>query len=434
MNTVDLIIKKRDGLKLSFSEIEFLIMGYVKDEIPDYQISSFLMAAFLNGLDEEETYSLTKIMRDSGDTIDLSPIHKTTLDKHSTGGVGDKTSLVIAPILACFDIAVPKMSGRGLGHTGGTIDKLEAIPGFKVELTRKEFIDQVNDIGLALIAQSGNITPGDKKLYSLRDVTGTVNSIPLIISSIMSKKLAAGADNIILDVKCGTGAFMKDLDHAVELAQGMVNIGKKFNKNIKALITNMNQPLGYAVGNALEIIEVFDTLKGKGPEDLFELSLDIVSHGLLMSGKSKNLEEARKLAIEKINSGEALSKLGDMIEAQGGNRKVVENYSLLNIPDTCYQLKSEEDGYVESLEVEKIGYASMLLGAGRRKKEDVIDPSVGLKFYLNIGDKVKKGDLIGEIFYNDSRNLEESIRNLKESIKLSSQVIGKEKTVYQIVD
>lgn len=434
MNTVDLIIKKRDGLKLSFSEIEFLIMGYVKDEIPDYQISSFLMAAFLNGLDEEETYSLTKIMRDSGDTIDLSPIHKTTLDKHSTGGVGDKTSLVIAPILACFDIAVPKMSGRGLGHTGGTIDKLEAIPGFKVELTRKEFIDQVNDIGLALIAQSGNITPGDKKLYSLRDVTGTVNSIPLIISSIMSKKLAAGGDNIILDVKCGTGAFMKDLDHAVELAQGMVNIGKKFNKNIKALITNMNQPLGYAVGNALEIIEVFDTLKGKGPEDLFELSLDIVSHGLLMSGKSKNLEEARKLAIEKINSGEALSKLGDMIEAQGGNREVVENYSLLNIPDTCYQLKSEEDGYVESLEVEKIGYASMLLGAGRRKKEDVIDPSVGLKFYLNIGDKVKKGDLIGEIFYNDSRNLEESIRNLKESIKLSSQVIGKEKTVYQIVD
>ncbi len=434
MRAVDLIIKKRDGIKLTFSEIEFLIMGYVNDEIPDYQISSFLMASFINGLDEEETYSLTKIMRDSGDTIDLSPIHKTTLDKHSTGGVGDKTSLVIAPILACFDIAVPKMSGRGLGHTGGTIDKLEAIPGFKVELTRKEFIHQVNNIGLALIAQSGNITPGDKKLYSLRDVTGTVNSIPLIISSIMSKKLAAGADNIILDVKCGTGAFMKDLDHAVELAQGMVNIGKKFNKNIKALITNMNQPLGYAVGNAIEVIEVFDTLKGKGPEDLYELSLDIVSHGLLISGKSKNLEEARKKTIEKINSGEALNKLGDMIQAQGGDRKVVEDYSLLKIPKTSYQLKSEEDGYVESLEVEKIGYASMLLGAGRRKKDDIIDPSVGLKFYLNIGDKVKKGDLIGEIFYNDSRNLEESIKNLKESIKFSKKEIRKEKTVYQIVD
>ena len=250
----------------------------------------------------------------------------------------------------------------------------------------------------------------------------------------MSKKLAAGADNIILDVKCGTGAFMKDLDHAVELAQGMVNIGKKFNKNIKALITNMNQPLGYAVGNAIEVIEVFDTLKGKGPEDLYELSLDIVSHGLLISGKSKNLEEARKKTIEKINSGEALNKLGDMIQAQGGDRKVVEDYSLLKIPKTSYQLKSEEDGYVESLEVEKIGYASMLLGAGRRKKDDIIDPSVGLKFYLNIGDKIKKGDLIGEIFYNDSRNLEESIKNLKESIKFSKKEIRKEKTVYQIVD
>lgn len=434
MRAIDIIIKKRDGFKLTFEEIEFLIMGYVKEEIPDYQISSFLMAAFFNGLDEEETYSLTKIMRDSGDIIDLSAIHKTTLDKHSTGGVGDKTSLIIAPLLSCFDIAVPKMSGRGLGHTGGTIDKLESIPEFRAELTKEEFINQVNKIGLALIGQSGNITPADKKLYSLRDVTGTVNAIPLIVSSIMSKKLASGADNIILDVKCGTGAFMKDLDHAIELAQGMVIIGKKFDKNIKALITNMNQPLGYAVGNALEVIEVFETLKGKGPKDLLELSLEIVSQGLVLAGKSNDLQEARKMATMKINSGEALTKLGDMIQAQGGNRNVLKEYSLFNIPETIYEVRSDEDGYVESLQVEKIGYASMVLGAGRRKKSDIIDPTVGLKFYLNIGDKIKKGDLIAEIFYNDSKKLEESIQSIKEAIKFSKSEIPKEKTIYQIVD
>lgn len=434
MRTVELIIKKRDGLKLTFAEIEFLIMGYVNEKIPDYQISSLLMAIFLNGLDDDETYSLTKIMRDSGDKIDLSPIKKIALDKHSTGGVGDKTSLIIAPILSCFDIAVPKMSGRGLGHTGGTIDKLESIPGFRVELTREEFIAQVNKIGLALIAQTGNITPGDKKLYSLRDVTGTVDSIPLIVSSIMSKKLAAGADNIILDVKCGTGAFMKDIDHAVKLAEGMVKIGKSFNKNIKALITNMNQPLGNAVGNALEVIEVIETLKGNGPEDLFELSLEIVSHGLLISGKSGNLEDARLRAIEKINSGEALGKLGDMIAAQGGNREVLENYDLFKIPETKIEIRAEETGYVKSLEVEKIGYASMLLGAGRRRKEDILDLAVGLKFYLDIGDKVEKGDLISEVFYNDSENLEESVKNIKESIKFSKNKIAKEKIIYKIIE
>ncbi len=433
MRSVDLIVKKRDKQKLSFEEIEFLIMGYVKEEIPDYQVSSFLMASFLNGLDDEETYNLTKIMRDSGDKIDLSPIHKTTLDKHSTGGVGDKTSLIIGPILACFDIAIPKMSGRGLGHTGGTIDKLESIPGFKVELTREEFIEQVNKIGLALIAQTGNITPADKKLYALRDVTGTVNSIPLIVGSIMSKKLAAGADNIVLDVKCGTGAFMKDLDDAEKLAKGMVKIGKDFNKNIIALITNMNQPLGYAVGNALEVIEVIETLKGKGPQDLLELSLAIVSQALIITNKALSIEEANKITLEKINNGEALKKLGEMIEAQGGNREVINDYKIFNIPKSKIEITSEEEGYVENLEVEKIGYASMLLGAGRAKKEDIIDPTVGIKFYLDIGSQVKKGDLIAEIFYNDTKNLDETIKTLKESIKLSKEEIIKEDIIYKII-
>lgn len=433
MRSVDLIVKKRDKQKLSFEEIEFLIMGYVKEEIPDYQVSSFLMASFLNGLDDEETYNLTKIMRDSGDKIDLSPIHKTTLDKHSTGGVGDKTSLIIGPILACFDIAIPKMSGRGLGHTGGTIDKLESIPGFKVELTREEFIDQVNKIGLALIAQTGNITPADKKLYALRDVTGTVNSIPLIVGSIMSKKLAAGADNIVLDVKCGTGAFMKNLDDAEKLAKGMVKIGKDFNKNIIALITNMNQPLGYAVGNALEVIEVIETLKGKGPQDLLELSLAIVSQALIITNKALSIEEANKITLEKINNGEALKKLGEMIEAQGGNREVINDYKIFNIPKSKIEITSEEEGYVENLEVEKIGYASMLLGAGRAKKEDIIDPTVGIKFYLDIGSQVKKGDLIAEIFYNDTKNLDETIKTLKESIKLSKEEIIKEDIIYKII-
>lgn len=433
MRSVDLIVKKRDKQKLSFEEIEFLIMGYVKEEIPDYQVSSFLMASFLNGLDDEETYNLTKIMRDSGDKIDLSPIHKTTLDKHSTGGVGDKTSLIIGPILACFDIAIPKMSGRGLGHTGGTIDKLESIPGFKVELTREEFIDQVNKIGLALIAQTGNITPADKKLYALRDVTGTVNSIPLIVGSIMSKKLAAGADNIVLDVKCGTGAFMKDLEDAEKLAKGMVKIGKDFNKNIIALITNMNQPLGYAVGNALEVIEVIETLKGKGPQDLLELSLAIVSQALIITNKALSIEEANKITLEKINNGEALKKLGEMIEAQGGNREVINDYKIFNIPKSKIEITSEEEGYVENLEVEKIGYASMLLGAGRAKKEDIIDPTVGIKFYLDIGSQVKKGDLIAEIFYNDTKNLDETIKTLKESIKLSKEEIIKEDIIYKII-
>ena len=434
MRTVDLIIKKRDKGKLTFEEMEYLITGYVNDEIPDYQVSSFLMASFINGLDDEETYNLTKLMRDSGDKMDLSPIHKITLDKHSTGGVGDKTTLIIAPILACFDIAVPKMSGRGLGHTGGTIDKLESIPGFKVELSKKEFIQQVNEIGLALIAQTGNITPADKKLYALRDVTGTVDSIPLIVGSIMSKKLAAGAENIILDVKCGSGAFMKDVKHGEELAKAMVKIGKSFNKNIRALLTNMNQPLGYAVGNALEVIEVFETLKGNGPEDLLELSVEIVANSLVVTGKTNNIENGRNMAIEKIKSGEALSKLGDMIEAQGGTREVLDDYSIFKIPETRYEIKSEEDGYVESLEVEKIGYASMLLGAGRAKKDDIIDPSVGLKFYLDIGDKVSKGDIIAEIFYKDSKNLDEAVKIITGSIVLSDRKIEKEKIIFKIIE
>ena len=433
MRAVDIIIKKREGGILSFEEIDFLIMGYVRGEIPDYQISAWLMASFLKGLNVEETYSLTKIMRDSGDKIDLSGISKPTIDKHSTGGVGDKVSLIAAPLLAAFGLAVPKMSGRGLGHTGGTVDKLEAIPGFQVELEGSALVRQVNDIGLAIIAQTGNITPADKKLYALRDVTGTVDTISLITASIMSKKLAAGAEHIILDVKYGSGAFMKNPGDAQALAKGMVEIGKSFGKKIRALVTNMNQPLGHAVGNALEVIEVAEVLKGRGPADLRELSSLVVAHGLVVAKVFPTLEVALAEVEKKLENGEGLSRLGAMIAAQGGDPLVLENYKLLPGATGVLNIHSRDKGYLSAIDVEAVGHASMLLGAGRATKDDRIDPGVGLHFYPRIGDKVEPGALLAELYYNDKKNLEEAEYVLRNSLTFSCEPVQGDPLIYTLV-
>lgn len=434
MRALEIIIKKRDGHKLTYDELKNLVMGYVDDKIPDYQFSAFLMAVFLKGLDKEESQNLTRIMMESGEQIDLSQIKKTTLDKHSTGGVGDKTSLFIAPILACFELALPKMSGRGLGHTGGTLDKLESIPGFKVELSREEFFRQVNEIGLAIIGQSGNLTPADKKIYALRDVTGTVESIPLVVSSIMSKKLAAGADNIILDVKCGNGAFMKDIDRARTLAQDMVEIGKAFNKRMKALITNMDQPLGYAIGNALEVIEVIDALRGEGPEDFLELSVDLSVHSLLTAKIYRNYEEAKFAVWEKISSGEALEKFRAMILAQGGDGKVIDDYQLFNLAKKREVIYADNEGYVKEIKTEDLGLASMILGAGRATKDDIIDPGVGIKFYAKIADKIEKGQILAEVFYRDDLKLFEAKKLIQEAIAFSDDKLAKKKTILEIIE
>jgi pyrimidine-nucleoside phosphorylase len=433
MRAVDIIIKKREGQQLSFDEINFIVIGYVNGQVPDYQASAFLMAAFLKGFNDQETADLTQIMRDSGDIMDLSRISKPTVDKHSTGGVGDKTSLIVAPLLACFGFAMPKMSGRGLGHTGGTIDKLESIPGFTVELSKEQFINQVEEIGLALTGQTGNITPADKKLYALRDVTGTVDSIPLIVGSIMSKKLASGAETIVLDVKCGSGAFMKELSDAEQLATSMVEIGKKFDKKIRAIISSMNQPLGYAIGNALEVIEVIELLKNNGPKDLYAVSEEIAVQALLASGKYEDSTKARKGIKEKIESKEVLNKFSEFIKAQGGNPEIIENYDLLQVSEKIREVRCSRGGYISKINTEKIGYASMLLGAGRATKEDVIDMGVGINYYGKIGKKVAEGDLLAEVYYRNEENLENVVEILINETIISDKEHLAETLIYKII-
>lgn len=362
-------------------------------EIADYQISALLMAIVLNGMTEEETYYLTKEMIESGEIIDLSSIDGIIVDKHSTGGVGDKITLILAPLLASLNIKIAKMSGRGLGHTGGTIDKLESIPGYQVELTRDEFIKQVNEIGLSVISQTGNICPADKKLYALRDVTGTVDSIPLIASSIMSKKIASGADIIFIDVKVGNGALMKDLDSAKELAQRMINIGKRFNKEVICILTNMNEPLGLAVGNALEVKEVIDTLHGYGPIDVTELVIKIAA--IIINKTEKiDIEEAKQLCLKKIHNGEAYQKFLDLVKYQHGNLEK------LKIADRVFSVKSTKTGYINSINSLEIGEIARKIGAGRLTKEDSIDYSVGLVLSHKVGDYVKTGDELIKVYLN----------------------------------
>jgi pyrimidine-nucleoside phosphorylase len=394
MRFVDIIEKKRDGHPLTTEEIQFFITNYTNGTIPDYQVSALLMAIYYQGMTSKECADLTSAMMYSGDTVDLSSIQGIKVDKHSTGGVGDTTTLVLAPLVATLDVPVAKMSGRGLGHTGGTTDKFESIPGFKIELSKQDFIDQVNHKGLAVIGQSGNLTPADKKLYSLRDVTGTVNSIALIASSIMSKKLAAGADAIVLDVKTGDGALMKDMADSEKLAHEMVNIGNQIGRRTMAIISDMSQPLGYAIGNALEIKEAIDTLKGHGPADLTELVLTLGSQMVVLANKAKTLEEARAKLQEVIKNGKAVEKFKILIEAQGGDSSVVDHPEKLASAPYQIALPALKSGYVSRIIADQIGIAAMQLGAGRATKEDIIDPAVGIVLHKKVGDKVTEGEAL----------------------------------------
>ncbi len=418
MRMVDIIEKKRDGHELTTAEINFFVEGYTKGDIPDYQASALAMAIFFQDMTDRERADLTRAMVESGDTIDLSAIDGVKVDKHSTGGVGDTTTLVLAPLVASLGIPVAKMSGRGLGHTGGTIDKLESIAGFHVELTREQFIDLVNRDKVAVIGQSGNLTPADKKLYALRDVTGTVNSIPLIASSIMSKKIAAGADAIVLDVKTGDGAFMKTEEDAKELAHAMVRIGNHVGRKTIAIISDMSQPLGFAIGNALEVKEAIETLQGKGPKDLTELVLTLGSQMVILAGKAKTTEEAKSMLKEAISSGKALAKFKDFLTNQGGDASIVDDLSKLPQAKYKIELPAKQSGYVSRMVADEIGIASMILGAGRATKEDVIDLAVGLVLHKKVGDKVAEGESLLTI-YSNREDVEEVKQKLYDNIFIS---------------
>lgn len=417
MRMVDIISKKRDGKALSTEEIQFFIDGYTNGEIPDYQASALAMAIFFQDMNDQERADLTMAMVGSGDTIDLSAIEGIKVDKHSTGGVGDTTTLVLAPLVAAVGVPVAKMSGRGLGHTGGTIDKLESIEGFHIELDKKDFIDLVNRDKVAVIGQSGNLTPADKKMYALRDVTGTVNSIPLIASSIMSKKIAAGADAIVLDVKTGAGAFMKTDEDAENLAHAMVRIGNNVGRNTMAVISDMSQPLGEAIGNALEVKEAIDTLKGQGPEDLTELVLVLGSQMVVLAKQAETLDEARAKLIEVIENGAALEKFKTFLSNQGGDASIVDHPEKL--PQAKYQIEvpAKSSGFVSQIVADEIGIAAMILGAGRATKEDEINLAVGLMLRKKVGDAVKEGESLVTIFAD-----QEDVENVKAKIYENIQI------------
>lgn len=400
MRMVDLITKKQQGKALTTEEIQTMIKEYTAGEIPEYQMSAMLMAIYFKDMDDREKSDLTMSIVHSGEEIDLSAIKGVKVDKHSTGGVGDTTTLVLAPLVASLGVPIAKMSGRGLGHTGGTIDKLESIPGFHVELTQEKFIELVNENKVAVIGQSGNLTPADKKLYALRDVTGTVDSIPLIASSIMSKKIAAGADAIVLDVKTGAGAFMKTTEDARLLAHAMVQIGNRVGRNTMAVISDMSQPLGFAIGNALEVKEAIDTLNGKGPADLLDLCLTLGSQMVHLAGIGKDLDEARSLLEESIENGKALEKFKTFIASQGGDISVIDNPELLPTADYQIDVLANKDGFVSEIIADELGIAAMMLGAGRATKESEIDLAVGIVLHKKVGDAVKKGEALLTIHTN----------------------------------
>lgn len=420
MRMVDIITKKQSGKELSTEEINFFINGYTDGSIPDYQASALAMAIYFQDMTDRERADLTMAMVNSGETIDLSAIEGIKVDKHSTGGVGDTTTLVLAPLVASLGVPVAKMSGRGLGHTGGTIDKLEAIEGFHVELSKDEFVDLVNRDKVAVVGQSGNLTPADKKLYALRDVTGTVNSIPLIASSIMSKKIAAGADAIVLDVKTGAGAFMKTDEDAVNLAKAMVRIGNNVGRQTMAVISDMSQPLGYAIGNALEIKEAIDTLKGEGPEDLTELVLTLGSQMVVLAKKAETLDEAREKLTDVMKNGKALQKFKDFLQNQGGDSSVADNPEKL--PQAAYKIDvpAKEAGVVSEIVADQIGVAAMLLGAGRATKEDKIDLAVGIMLRKKVGDAVEKGEPLVTLYAN-RENVDDVITKVYENIRIADQ-------------
>src|SRR5690554_357635 len=406
MHIIDLILKKRAGEVLTKEEIHFIVENYTNDNIKDYQMSALLMAIYFQGMNHEESTNLALAMRDSGDVFDLSSISGVKVDKHSTGGVGDTITLVLAPLVASFGAKVAKMSARGLGHTGGTIDKLESIPGFQVEVEFNDFLNQVNEIGVSVIGQSGNVTPADKKLYALRDVTATVDIIPLIASSIMSKKLASGADAIVLDVKVGSGAFMKTIEEAKVLATLMVQIGKLAGKKVTAILTSMEEPLGHLIGNGLEVYEAIQVLKGEGPKDVLEISLVIGSQLLMDANIASNLEEARSLLEESIKNGSALEKFRELVKYQGGDLTYIDNPKLL-ITDKTVDVLANSSGFIEAINATNIGVAASRLGAGREHKDDVINLEVGIDLKVKIGDKVSKGDVLATLYVAD-KGIEEA--------------------------
>ena len=432
MRMYDIIHKKRNGGELNGDEIRFFVEGYTNGSVPDYQAAAFCMAVYFQGMTEKETSELTLAMAESGDQIDLSGIDGFTVDKHSTGGVGDKTSLIVAPIVASCGGKVAKMSGRGLGHTGGTVDKLEAIPNFRTELTPDEFIKQVNNIGLCIVGQTGELAPADKKLYALRDVTATVESIPLIASSIMSKKLAAGSKGIVLDVKTGSGAFMKTFEESENLAKEMVSIGKSAGRSVTAVITNMDIPLGNSVGNSLEVIEAIKTLKGEGESDLTDVCLTLAAQMLCMvTGEDEKACYA--MAKDAIDDGSALNKLCEMISAQGGNAGVVDDFSLFKQPKHTVEISSEREGYIEHTDAEKIGLASVILGAGREKKGDPIDSSAGIVLKKKTGDRVEKGDTLAIFYTDDESKIEEAKREFFEAFTFDNKKPPAQKLIYRII-
>ncbi len=431
MRIIDVIQKKKYGGKLLKEEIDFFIKGYVAGEIPDYQISALLMAIWFNGMDKEETTNLTLSMVDSGDRIDLSLIPGIKVDKHSTGGVADTTTLVVGPLVAASGGLVAKMSGRGLGHTGGTLDKLESIPGFSIALSMEEFADVVKKCGVSVIGQTGNLVPADKKLYALRDVTGTVDNLSLIAGSIMSKKIAAGSDKIVLDVKTGSGAFMKSVEDATALGRMMVDIGNLAGRETHAFVTDMNQPLGNAVGNALEVKEAIEILQGDHEGDLKTLSIALASRMLVFGGVFDSFEKAEGRVNEVIGSGQALERFARMIELQGGDPGVTENTSLLPSAESIVEVRSEKTGYLTAMNTESLGMSALLLGAGRTKKSDTIDPAVGFWMKKRLGDYVEEGEVLAEFHVNSRKNIDEAVKRFKEALTFGKKDTGDRKLIYK---
>lgn len=417
MRMYDILAKKRDGGILTDEQIQFFIDGYVSGAIPDYQASALLMAIFLKGMTPHETAALTRSMAQSGDLVDLSSIDGIKVDKHSTGGVGDKTTLIVAPVVASLGVRVAKMSGRGLGHTGGTVDKLESIPGFRTTLDREAFFDVVRRVGVSVIGQSGNLAPADKKLYALRDVTATVNSIPLIASSIMSKKIAAGSDRILLDVKTGSGAFMKTLEDSIALAKEMVSIGEHVGRRTVALITDMDRPLGCAIGNALEVREACETLQGRGPADLTEVCIELAANMLWLAEKGE-LAQCRSLAKQQIANGEAFAKLKEMVQAQGGDTSVLDDPSRFDRSNVYYEVLAQREGFLYAMDTERCGIASMELGAGREKKEDPIDYSAGIVLRKKVGDFVRKGEVLASFYSSEESKCRTAEQTFTQALRI----------------
>lgn len=433
MNMVDIITKKRDGGELSPEEIHFFIDNYVKGSIPDYQASALLMAIYFRGLSRAEIFALTEAMEFSGDVEDLSDLPGVKVDKHSTGGVGDKTTLVVAPVAAAAGVTVAKMSGRGLGFTGGTADKLEAIPGFRTRLEPEEFRRQLAELGLAVITQTGSITPADKKIYALRDVTGTVESPGLIASSIMSKKLAAGSDGIVLDVKCGSGALLKDLAEAENMAELMIDIGRNAGRKMVAVISDMSQPLGQAVGNALEVEEAIQVLKGGGPEDLRQLCLELAGEMIWLGGRAESFQEGKNIARKVLEDGSALEKFREMVRRQGGDDRIIEEPDRMGSSRYSRDVFAERDGFIAEMAAQEIGRASQHLGAGRLRKEDEIDFTAGIRMHVRIGNFVKEGDVLATLYGADSRRLEEAETILEAAIRISSEPAAPPKLIKKII-